>query len=156
MCESSTCQMTPLLSKMSIFCVRAGCEIQMATYTSKHASHSLSNKPFLRVQCTQTHNLKTSGHMWTFSISNNCYIIRDILCVVQICTRDPTGELWPETSIYIAIWYCSEVEGPMSLLTELYVILVIYRKVYLTSVLVVYLTFVPVVESSWLVCVQFI
>ena len=58
--------------------------------------------------------------MWTFSISNNCYIQRHF-CVVYNCTRDPTGELWPKTRIghsliqycvrilqapiYIAIWY---------------------------------------------------
>ena len=28
-----------------------------------------------------------------------CYIIGDILCVVQNCTRDPTGKLWCETRI---------------------------------------------------------
>ena len=32
--------------------VRAGCEIQMASYASKHASHSLSDKPLLPLQCT--------------------------------------------------------------------------------------------------------
>ena len=31
---------------------------------------------------TCTHNLKTTGHIWTFSISNNCSTIRDIPCVV--------------------------------------------------------------------------
>ena len=45
-------------------CVTAGCELQMASYTSKHASQSLSN-------------LKTSGHMWPFSIPMT--IIGDIL-----------------------------------------------------------------------------
>ena len=93
----STYWMTALLSEMSISCVRAGCKIQMASYTSKHASQSLCDKPFLCIHCTKTHNSKTSGHMWTFSISNDCSIITDILCVVYICTRDLTGELWPET-----------------------------------------------------------
>ena len=76
-CGHSTYRMTPLLSKMSTFCVKAGCGIRMASYASRHASQSLSDKPFLRIQC-----LKTSGHTWMFSISNNCYIIGDILCVV--------------------------------------------------------------------------
>ena len=37
--------------------------------------------------------------MWKFSTLNDCYIIGDILCVVQSCTRDPTGELRSETRI---------------------------------------------------------
>ena len=43
-CGRSTYQMTALLSEMSIFCVRTGCEIWMASHASKHASQSLSNK----------------------------------------------------------------------------------------------------------------
>ena len=43
-------RMTALLSEMSIFCVRAGFEIQMANYASKHASQSLSDKLFLSIQ----------------------------------------------------------------------------------------------------------
>ena len=45
------------------------------------------------------YKLKSSGHIWTFSISNHCYIIGGILCVVQSCTRDPTEELQPKTRI---------------------------------------------------------
>ena len=39
--------MTALLLEISIFCVRGGCKILMARYTSKCASQFLSNKPFL-------------------------------------------------------------------------------------------------------------
>ena len=81
-CWCSTCVMTALLLEMFIFCVRPGCEIWMASYISEHISQSLSNKPFFGIQCTYTQNFKTSGHMWTFSISNDCYIIGDIFCVV--------------------------------------------------------------------------
>ena len=98
-CGHSTYQMTALLVEMSIFCVRAGCEIQMASYTSKHTSQCLFNSPFLCIQYTKTHNLKTSGHMCTFRISNDCNIINDILCAVYSCTIDPTGELRSETRI---------------------------------------------------------
>ena len=96
-------------------------QILMVRYTSKCASQSLSYQPFLRIQCIQTYNLKTSGHMWKFNIMNNFYIIGDILCVVQNCTRGTTQELRSETHIgrslirhcvcilqvcvYIAIWY---------------------------------------------------
>ena len=79
-CRHSTYQMTAILLEMSIFCVRAGCKIQIVSYASKHASQSLSNKPFLLIQC----NLKISGRMWAFSISNDCYIIRGILCVLRV------------------------------------------------------------------------
>ena len=34
-----------------------------------------------------------------FSISSNCYIIRDIPSVVQTCTRNLIGELRPKTHI---------------------------------------------------------
>ena len=74
--------MTSLLSEMSVFCVRAGCETRIVSYASKHASQSLSDKPFLPIQSSLTHNFKTSGLTWMFSISNDCYIIGDILCVV--------------------------------------------------------------------------
>ena len=102
-CGRSTYRMTALLSDMSTLCVRAGCKIRMVSYASKHALQSLSDKPFLRIQCTctctQTHNLKTSCHLWTFTKLNDSYIIEDILRVVQSCNRDPTGELRPETRI---------------------------------------------------------
>ena len=45
-CRCSTYPMTPLLSEMSIFCVRAEFETQMASYASKHASQSLFDNPF--------------------------------------------------------------------------------------------------------------
>ena len=66
-----------LLTEMSTYCVRAGCKILMARYPSNHELLSLSDKPFLL-----DINLETSGHMWTFSISNDCFIVGDILCVV--------------------------------------------------------------------------
>ena len=71
----------------------------MVRYASKCAWLSLSDKTFLRIQCSRTYNLKSSGHMWKFTIFNDFYVIQDILCVVQSCTRDPTGELQSETRI---------------------------------------------------------
>ena len=43
-CRRSTYQMTALLSEIYIFCVRAECEIWIASYASKHASQSISEK----------------------------------------------------------------------------------------------------------------
>ena len=48
-CRCSTYWTTALLSEMSIFCVRAGCEKRMVSYASKDASQSLSNKPFVHI-----------------------------------------------------------------------------------------------------------
>ena len=79
--SNTTCRMvTALLSEMSIFRIRAGWKIPIARYVSENASQSLSDRTFLRIQCN--YNLKTSGQMWKVSISNDCYIIGQILCVV--------------------------------------------------------------------------
>ena len=88
--------MTALLSEMSFFCVRGGCEIQLASYGSKHAWQSPSDKQFVH---TYTHNLKTTGHIWEFCILNNRSTIEDIPCVRQSCMRDLTGELGHQTCI---------------------------------------------------------
>ena len=98
-CRRCSYRTTPLLSEMYIFFVEDGFEIQMASSAFKHASQSLSDRPFLRIQCSLTLSLKISGLTWMFSKSNECYIIRHILCVFQSCTRDSTRELRPETPI---------------------------------------------------------
>ena len=49
LCGCSTYRITALLSEISIFCVRAGGEIRMVSYTSIHESQSLSEKPFLHI-----------------------------------------------------------------------------------------------------------
>ena len=73
----------------------------MVSYASKHGSQSLSDQSFLRIQCTyiDIHNSETSGHMWTFNMLNDYYIIGGIHCVVQSCTTDLTGELRTELCI---------------------------------------------------------
>ena len=50
---------TALLLKISIFCVKAGFEIWLPSYGSKHSSQFLSNKPFVH---PYMHNLKTTGY----------------------------------------------------------------------------------------------
>ena len=45
----STYEMTALLSEMSIFYARAGCEIRLVSYGSKHASQSPSDKSFVYI-----------------------------------------------------------------------------------------------------------
>ena len=52
-CWCSTYRMTALLSKISIiYIVWGGCKILMVRYTSKCASQSLSDWPFLPILCT--------------------------------------------------------------------------------------------------------
>ena len=87
--------------------------------------------PIRHFVCTYTHNLKTTGCIWTFCISNDCSTIRDILCVIYSYMRDLTGELWPQTHIdcsliqhcvcllqavsYIAIWCATMHDNSRSL-----------------------------------------
>ena len=81
---------------------------------------SLFDKLFVH---TYTHNLKTTGHIWTFCTSDDCITFGVIPCVPQSCMRDPTGELCLQTHIscsliqhrvctlqacaYSAIWYAT-------------------------------------------------
>ena len=64
---------------MSSFCVRAGCQIRLVSFGSKHVSQGACDKPFVY---TYTHNLITTGHMWMFSVSNYCSTIGDIAGLV--------------------------------------------------------------------------
>ena len=54
-CGHSTYPTTVLLPEMSIFCVRAGCEIWLTSYASKHTSESLSDKSFVHIQLCLRH-----------------------------------------------------------------------------------------------------
>ena len=60
--------MTPVLLDMSIFCVRAGQEIQLASYGSKHALQCHFDKPYMH---TYMSNMKSTGHVWTLCILNS-------------------------------------------------------------------------------------
>ena len=96
----STDQMIALLSEISIFWVRTVCEMQLVSYGSNHTLQSLFHMPLM---CTSIHNLKITGHIWTFCILNDCSTIEDIPCVVWSCMRDLTGELWPQTHIVVIL-----------------------------------------------------
>ena len=81
----------------------------------KKALQSLSNKTFV---CTYMHNLKTMGYICTLSISNDCFTIEDILCVIQSSMRFLTGELRPQTCIS-----CFLIHGVCILQTCTYTVL---------------------------------
>ena len=74
----STIQMTALLWEMSIFCVRAGCEILLASYGSKHVFQSLSSTPFVRTITHITWKLlvmyKLSAHWMTALLSDTFFV----------------------------------------------------------------------------------
>ena len=74
--------MTALLSEMSIFYVRAGCEIQLASYGSKHALQTLSGNPFV---CTYKHNLKTTGHTCTVV---GVFFPSQKFCAINVCVKN--------------------------------------------------------------------
>ena len=74
-------QTTALLLKMPIFCLRAACEIWLASYGSKHTLQPLSNTPIVR---TYRHNLKTTSCIQTFYISNNCSTTQDFLVWLRV------------------------------------------------------------------------
>ena len=99
-----TYQKTALLSVMFIFSARARCKIRIVSYGSKHALQSLSDEPFVG---PYTQNLKTSGHIWTLSISNNCYMynVRDILYVVLELHERSDLESYNPRHILVVLWY---------------------------------------------------
>ena len=88
----STYWMTTLLSEIFIFCVGAGCKIWLVSYGSKQTLQSICNKPFVH---TYMCNLKTTGHIWTFCISNNCSTIGQSKTFLE-CLR-VAGRWGPDT-----------------------------------------------------------
>ena len=82
--------------------VRDGCEIQLVSYGSKHASQSLSDMRFVSYK----HNMKPTDCtcIEMFCISNDCSAIRDIPCVVRVA-----WEIWLEGYNFrhtsVVLWY---------------------------------------------------
>ena len=99
----STYQTSALLSKMSIFCVRAGCKKGLVSYGSKHALQSLSDKPFVHTYITHlTWKLQVvprhSTH-WTTAQLSETFVV---------WYRD-AWEIWPESygprHALVVFWY---------------------------------------------------
>ena len=87
-----TCWMTALLLEMSIICVRAHCEIWLASYGSQHASQSLFDIAFM---CVYTHNSSAYPRIVWFRES---------------CMKDLTGELWvPDMQPYSDTKLCAHI-----------------------------------------------
>ena len=93
--------------KCFFFNVRGRCDVQLAYYSSKHITQFFSNQPFV---WSYTHDLKTTGYVWTFSTSNDFFNIAHIPCVVKSCKRDPTEALRPQTCIgHSLIQHCVSI-----------------------------------------------
>ena len=96
---------TALLSEMSIFCVIAGSIIRLVSYGSKHSLQFLSNKPFVP---PYTHNLRTTGNVWTFNISNDCSTIGEILLELR---EIQSVILWYKIICVYCKYVCSSLFG---------------------------------------------
>ena len=65
-----------------IFLERSVCEIQSLSYESEHASQPPSNN-----LCAYTRNSKTTGHVWTFYVLNDCSTIGDVYFMLELDAR---------------------------------------------------------------------
>ena len=90
---------------MFIFCVKAGHEIQLLSYGSKHSSQFLSDKSFVR---PSTHNLKTTGYKWTFSILTDCSTIETFLVWFRVAREIQLESYCPRHASAICV-YCKPV-----------------------------------------------
>ena len=112
-CRHATYWMTALLSKMFIFFVRAGCEIWMASYVSKHALQSLSDKPLLCIQILRHITWKlqvirgSSAHRMTATLSETffaCFRVPLEIWLESWSPRQASVVLW-----FIVCLYCKPV-----------------------------------------------
>ena len=93
---------------MSIFSVRAGCEIQLMSYGSKHALQSLSDKHFVGTYM-YTHNLKLQVIYGCLAYRVTALLLETFLVCFELHERS-TGELWPQTRIsHSLIQHCVHI-----------------------------------------------
>ena len=94
--------MTPLLSEMFLFWVRAACELRLATYGSKHPLQSLSDMSCCAYLHVQLKNYRL--YMDILHI-NNWSTIGDIPFLVWSCIQANVGKLWFQKCIAVSFWY---------------------------------------------------
>ena len=119
-CGCSAYQTTALLLEMSIFCVGARYEIQLASYGSKHASQPLFDNQFLP---TYTHNLK----------SNNCslYYWRHSLCGLELHERSNWEAMasdmhWSFSDITVSLYIYSLFGAQLQMITKITYLMTAY------------------------------
>ena len=128
--EHFTYWMTTLLSEMSIFCFGDVCKILVTSYTSKHASQSLSNKQIMYIG---TYILKTTGHIWTFRISTTALLLKTFLVCVRFAWKIQLESYSPRHASVI-VWYNS-----VCILEALHTLLLV-AQLYLTTKLIYLMT----------------
>ena len=119
-CGRFTYRMTALLLEMSIFCGRAGCEIWMASYASKHASQSPFDKPFLRIYSVLRHITwkpqvicARSAYRTTAVISQTLFVWFTVALEIRLGSygsRHASVVLWYNIAwarTYITNWYAT-------------------------------------------------
>ena len=99
--------MTALLSEMSIFCVRAGYEIWMASYASKRISQSLSDKPFVCARVVVLRHIT-----WKLQVIYGCSANRTIAVLFEtfFVWFRVAWEIWLESygprHASVVLWTC--------------------------------------------------
>ena len=96
---------TASLLEMSIFWVRATCEIWLASYGSKHASQSLSDMPFVHILPRITWKLQIVHVYGCSAYGTTASLSKTFLVWFRVVWDDQTGELWFQTHITVVLWY---------------------------------------------------
>ena len=97
--------MTTLLSVMSIFCVRAGCKIQMVSYGFKHTSQSFFDKLFVHILTRITWKLGVINGHQTYQMT--AILSKIFLCGLELHERSnwratalDTHQAFSDTTVY--------------------------------------------------------
>ena len=97
--ELYTYWMIALLLGISIFCVRAGCEIPLVSYISKHSSQNFLTSYLCRLTCITWPLRVIYGHWtyWMIALLSKIFLVW--FTVVRYTHVDPAGELQLQTHI---------------------------------------------------------
>ena len=82
-----------------VFCVRTVCKIWLVVWIQIQIGTSFRYD----ISCNYTPSWKTIGLIWTFQISNDCFIIRDVYFLCQSRMQGMIGEVWLQTCIAVSL-----------------------------------------------------
>ena len=109
---SAVYRMTALLSEVSIFYVRAGCEVWFRSYGSKYTSQSRFDKPFVH---TYMQNLKSTGHTLYMDGLHIEWLLcyqRHSLCSLELHERFNWKAMRPQTHQSFSDTLCAYTTSP--------------------------------------------
>ena len=98
----TTGRMASLLLEMSIFCIRVECKIRLAWYGSKHASWSLSDKPFVP---TYMLNLKTIQVVYEYSAYRRTALLSETFLVRFRVAWETQLKSYGTRHTLVILWY---------------------------------------------------